>query len=290
MGFFGDLFTGSDASIEVESFLTPEQQLAFKDMLAQAQQGQSATPWEFTGGWPTFSEEAPGPNKAQQLSLAGMEKIAAGESTGMGGGIFDEGREAISSILGRDPTDFDDYFRKNIEDPLMEALNRPGSGGLSTLKKGQVGSGNLFGGAYQAGLQDLLQDTYDTMARERAGTALAYRDQDTQHQLAAMGLIPEIGGGGEANILSQLMMAGEIPRQAEMAQWQARLDDFTRQVEEAWRRKMYASGLASTQTTATAGVPGRPGMLDSFFTNLGGSAGAQLGDVAVGGLGGFLGG
>jgi len=290
MTSFAEMFTGTDPKIMVKSFLTPEQQEAFKDMLGQAQQGMAATPWEYTSGWPTFSEDAPGINKAQQLSLAGMEKLAAGDSPGLGGGIWDEGRDAISSILGRDATDFDDYFKKSVEDPLMEALNRPGSGGVSTLKKAQVGSGNLFGGAYQSGLQELLQDTYDTMSRERSGMSLAYRDQDTQHMLSALGMIPQFGGGGEADVLNQIMMGGEIPRQAEMQQWQGRLDDFTRQLEEAWRRRMYASGLATTQTTATAGSPGRAGALENLFSSFASSFGTQTGDMAGGGMGGFLGG
>jgi hypothetical protein len=273
---FADAWLGTDPKILVKSFLTDEQQDAFRRMLAGAEGGLAGVPDLFASGWPTFDREAPGPNLAQQLSLAGMEEVARGGSAGVGGGIVDKGRETISNILGRDPTDFDEFFRTNVEDPLMEALTRPGSGGISTMKKAQVGSGNLFGSEYQKGVGRLFEDVYDTMGRERARMALDYRAQDTQDQLAALGMMPQIEGI-EPMILGAIMQSADVAREGEMEQYGAEYAEFMRMIEEAWRRKAYASGLATAQTTATTGAPGKQGVWETFLHSMMGGAGQAAG-------------
>lgn len=242
MGFLdsiGDFLFGEEPSQEItqQSKLSPEQQrlLASIEPLLQGQIGRAQ------------SGESPA-TRLQETSLEGLEEVA--RNVLASDGNIQKGRRELGGILDREDTDFDDFFKRNISDPLRQEFEDV----LDGSRKKFAGGGNVFSGEHAAAARDITDDFATNLARQRSATAVDFRRQDTADKLNALQLLPGVEGF-EANLLSQTAGVGGNAANQEINQVLAAL------------------GLDTTENIVFNN-PGSPGLIPSFF---GGSGGKSVG-------------
>lgn len=175
-----------------------------------------------------FTAELPGPSGLQAASLAGLERIGAGES-----GVFqatenDAALQALQAIIDRGPEQFTDFFEQGIADPAQRDLERA----LAEINASAVGSGNLFGSDRQKASRDITADFFRNLGEERARFGLQTLGRDTQDELAAIGLMPGfIGADAEQNleIGQRLFDIGARERAQGIEQITLEREEFVRQ-------------------------------------------------------------
>lgn len=214
-----------------------------EQLLGVAGKGVSGIPSQFTSGWPEWTEMPPGLNNLQSMSLAGLENIAAGGESGMGG-TTGAANQALRGILTSGPTEFDDFFKTNVQDPLLEAFTETMA---PARKRAGVGHGALFSRGVEDNISRDFEDMMDAMVKERASSALNFRYMDIANKLAAAGLAPDV----ELGSLGRLFGMGEEARQVEREGFTTRLGEFLRQIEEA-RSRIGTAGTLATATTKGA--------------------------------------
>jgi hypothetical protein len=124
----------------------------------------------------------------QNASLAGLERLAAGES-----GVFQDpatlaGLDAITGILNQGPQDFMDYFETGIADPAQRDLERA----LSEVDARAVGSGNLFSSDRNVQQRNISDDFFRDLGEQRSRYGLESFNMATQNQLGALDRLPAL--------------------------------------------------------------------------------------------------
>lgn len=182
-----------------------------------------------TSGFPTFNEELPGMTGLQQMSLAGIEGLASGDTATGNLQETDVGRQAlIDQLQGGRGEVFDEFYNTNVRDPLLEIFTEDVA---PTIKATAVGGGELFGGETNERLARADEELLTQLVRGRSGLALEREKMRTD----ALRLLPEVAGLDERlqyDTLASLFGAGEAERQIGVQRRQARLEEFLRQIAE----------------------------------------------------------
>lgn len=248
--------------------LTSEQEELLKLLIAQITGGQE-------GG--SFGIET---GSLELQSLAGLEALGSSlpgdqtESSLAATRTSVAGLSALEEIFGRDPTDFEDFFETNIQDPLVEGFEE------DILGIGTRFSGSFFGGERREAESRSREDLLDALVAGRASTALSFRQQDTQNALSALGLIPSVAGFAstsefaapiaKGNILLGLLGGGGTERGVVQQQ----LDEKNRRL----RTGLESLGIGGFENIVFNN-PGSEGFIGPL---VGGVAGALAGNPAIG--------
>lgn len=242
-------------------FITgPQQRLLKKELVPKASDLLGAIPEELIAEFPTFDEPFPDINRLQQVSLTGFEQLARGEDPGVGSDLFRQGQDVLASFL-EPGEEFDRFFDEVIAGPLLETLERDI---LPQFRREQVATGNLKSSESGAGTARILEDAFDTLARERARTGF-------EVSLQALGLVPEFEQI-QPNLLTQMFGIGAGAQATDIQQFQARLAEFERMIAERNARLDFAFDVATAGVRAPSAA--EPGFLQGL---LGGSGGGAAG-------------
>lgn len=226
-------------------------------------------PKELLLDFPSFEGPEFGLQPIEQLSLTGLERIAAGDTSGMAGGRLQQSSEAaLQDILGRTPgsEEFEDFFSTNIADPLMEFFREET---LPAIRSEGIRSGNLFGSATDERMARADEALLETVGRERARSVF----ENDAMRMQAMELAPQIAAltGVDAGVLTQLLATGGLPRDIELMRHNLTMDEMI-------RRLSLILGTAFNQTrSGTIGTG--PGT--QMLQQLGASSG-QIVSTAIG--------
>jgi hypothetical protein len=156
----------------------------------------------------------------------------------------------INEILGRGPQDVEDFYKTNVQDPTLEAMERDI---VPAARSNALGSGNLFTGQHQEAESRLWEDMLDSLLQARSGLALGYEESNRAQELAALGLIPGYeatdlaGRQTEYGILADIL--GE-ERAQQYKEYQAIVAQAEHAADEAFRRAQLAADLATRHTVA----------------------------------------
>lgn len=256
--FFGDLLFGSEGGFteppptrtEAISTLTPEQKelMRFLQPLLQ----------ERAGAQPERTD-------LENLSLAAMEQFAMNLVGGQGGETFDTGQEALTNILTRGPTDFDQFFQQTVQEPALESFREDIIPGIQTAFAPQ-----FFGGERVEREKRATEDLLDALTRARADLAFRTRQSDTENTLRALGLLPTVTAA-EGDILSGLLQAGAGARESIDRERTARIRDALAFLGTPMRENVVVTG---------AFQPGQEGLISSA-ARTGAQAAAFFGGKAL---------
>ena len=200
-------------------------------------------------------EDAGALGGTQQTSLEALEQLALGAVSGEG--AIGSAGGALEGILGRGPTDIDEFFDTTIRDPLIEDFNE-----ILLPNIGKRFAGQFFGGERQEAERRGFEDLLGTLARERSRVSLEGRRQDDQSTISAAGAATDQSQGLLA-LLSTLFTAGGV----EGGQQNERIQQI-----------LQALGLSTKENVVTVD-PGSSGLLSSF---LGGGGGGAIGGAIAG--------
>ncbi len=271
LGSIGKALFGSEpkAKVTTASKLTPEQENRLKELLANLNLpeglGEAVVPFE--------GRLSAGLQPVQQTSLAALEQMAlnlAGGGSPTGTGLQGQAETALSGLLTEGPTDFEDFFKTNVEAPLLKSFEEEVVPRLQATQ-----ARNFFSTGAQRAQDRGQEQLLDTLGRERSGLAFATREADRNRRLQALGLVDTITGL-PINQAAQLLAIGEIPRQIEQAGLSAEYAEFIRQQQQRSERVqqlLQAIGLPVLENIATV-TEGSTGLVPSFL------AGGGIGDIA----------
>lgn len=260
----GDLLLGSAPSTKfaVKPTVTPEQAAAYSQLLQQLSPGSaSGTPYQGNLG--------AGLSSLETTSLAGLEQMAMNAADP--NSAYQQGTNALLGIINQGPEDINDYFTKNIEDPLIKDFNEKVLPGISRrfAPSGFYSSDRLRS-------DDLARrDLGDSLTRARSDVSYKAYQDNMQNKLAALGLLPQSASAAQA-ALQQALEAGATPREVEALNNQLKYEEFVRQQSQGDDR--------IKALIAALGIP----QFENIGVSKGGSSGL-LGGVASG-IGSFLGG
>lgn len=252
------LFGSEDPKVKTFSTLSPSQQAAMSNLMPLLMAGAQGIPSEIFPGFPTFTEEPPGLTRGQQLSLLGLENIAAGtEGAGVGSReLLAGGREALAGFFEpeMDVGAFDEFFRKAIEDPTLKAWRERA---LPTITRQHAG-GSFWGSQRAEAERRGMEDIGAQLSAQRATLAFATEEATKNRALEALGLAPAMAGA-DIDMLMKTLLAAGTERGVEKEQYGARREEFYRMLNEASRRLGMAGQFATTPTVGGIGLPGVEG-------------------------------
>lgn len=241
----GKVLLGTAPSIDERSLdlLDPSQRKLLEQLMS------------FFGGEGSIAG-AGGLSGTEATSLEALEQLALGAVGGEG--AIGAAGGALEGILGRGPTDIDEFFDTTIRDPLIEDFNE-----ILLPNIGKRFAGQFFGGERQESERRGFEDLLSTLARERSRVSLEGRRQDDQSTIQAAGAATD-QSQGLLSLLSTLFTAGGAGRGFQ--------DERIQQI-------LQALGLTTKENVVTVN-PGQEGLLGSF---LGGGGGGAIGGL-LGGL------
>lgn len=230
-----------------------------------------------------FDQGFPGLTQGQQTSLAALEQQAlAGAEGGARANTIGNARNAIDNILG-ETTDFDEFFRTNVADPLLETLREDF---VPERLRSSVRTGSLFGGENTRAVDTLFENAADTLGRERARLALETRRLDRQQQLDATSLLPALEAI-EPALLTSILQAGDLERQAGIQQVGFDFGKFQSEQDRINQLLALAASLSTARTVDNVNQqnPNLPGEISNALSSAG-SFMQGLGSLSGGGGGG----
>lgn len=200
-GLIDSIFGSDDETRPTETLtlgtLSPEQQriVTILEQLLTRSTGEQAQPLD-----------------AETMSLQGLEDLA-NQVAGAGAGASSDptiqaGSSAIQGILSRGPTDFEDFFRTNVQDPALRDFERDIIPNIRERFAPQ-----FFGGERIEAEGRATEDLLRLLTQARSGLAFQTQNQNTQDQLSAIGLAPQFGPVAQqlpfqalqGDVLSQLL-------------------------------------------------------------------------------------
>lgn len=275
MGLFSGIF-GSSPSTKTDptTVLTPEQEAALKSIFGEIglnAPGGANNVSSFPGD---LSVEG---NFGELTSLEALEQAVLGKATGETQKLFTDSLNELISNKGN-VTDFTDFFEKSVRDPALQSFE----------EKVLPAIGRDFGGADFFSSDRVKQDQFaredliDSLTGSRS--ELAFRSQESANDrlLAALGLA-ESGQNSRINQIAQLFGAqfqaeganvglDERNVSREFGSFQADRDERNTRI----RQLLAAIGLPAFENIVTTSG-GSSGIFDSFISEFGGAAGANLG-------------
>jgi hypothetical protein len=221
------------------------------------------------------------PTAGTQRALTELERMISSESPARQG--FADAYEAIQGLLGRGPTDIEDFIQSSIVAPGERYLYEEA---LPQVRARAAALGGPFGGETIDAEQEAISRFLESIDSVRAQTALEARYRDAQVLLEAAGMAGQLPGA-ESNLLAGAGAALDMPRQIDMDSLLAALDQEF--------RLMQLGGQIGTASTIQTQYD--PGDMRIFLSNTAQSAGQELGSMmgsaakgGGGGMGGIMGG
>lgn len=277
MGFFDFLF-GSDPKTEVRptTTLSPEQ---------QAVQGQLQSFFQTPKGDPKKQQPFQGPlvaplSNLEALSLSALEDRARALATGQPDPTAAGAQQALQQILGGGPTDFNEFFKTNVQDPLLQSFQRDITPAISRSFADQ-----FFGGQRLETQRRANEDLLTQLVRARADLALKFGQQDTQNKLEAARLAPAVAGS-DIGVLQDLLSSGAVPRTVETDQLQAefaRFKEFQDRLNQKARVLLGFLGTPTQENIVTQ-TGGSSGLIGGLLSGVAGGAGKVFGAKAAAAL------
>jgi len=271
-GFLDTLF-GTAPSSDVQQLPTMTKgQRALLDQLVNYFKGQGGS----LAGFDPFTGTAGAPaNDLQGMSLAALEQMSM-NLTGPNS-TQNMADQTLQSFLRGDQTgtsNFNEFFKTNIQDPAVEAFNKDVLPGISR----SYGGSNFFSTDRQKAEQQATKDLTTSLTQSRASGQLQERNTNIQTLLAAIGLAPQLAGG-YANAGATLLGGSLSARSAEQASLDAELKRWIAEQTlkgtsfEQMLSVLHSSPFENVVTTSG----GTTGLLNSFLGGLGQGAGTVLG-------------
>lgn len=217
MGLFSSIkkaVFGSDGKSETEtrSTLSPEQQ-EIEKLLSQILPGLQANPDQFTG------DVSPGATNLENLSLAALEEQALQLGT-EGNALNEEASRAISELLTRSPTDFEDFFQTNVRQPALEDFEEDQLSGI-----GRRFADQFFGSDRVKKDIEAEENLIDSLIRSRSDLAFRSAESDADRKLQAAIAAPGIAGADLEQLIS-LFQVGATERGLNAEDARADLEKF----------------------------------------------------------------
>lgn len=271
-GAIGDVLFGEspEATVSSRPTLTPEQKRRLDELLGglnlPGDIGEAVVPFE--------GQLSAGLQPIQQTSLAALEQMALNLASGgspTGSGLQGQAETALGGLLTEGPTDFEDFFKTNVEAPLLKSFEE------EVVPRLQATQARNFFSTGRERAQDRGQEQLlNTLGRERSSLAFQTREADRNRRLQALGLVDSITGL-PINQAAQLLAVGEIPRSIEQAGLSAEYAEFIRQQQQRSERVqqlLQAIGLPAFENIAQV-TGGSSGLLQGFLQ------GGGIGDIAT---------
>ncbi len=286
-GFLDDFLFGvpPSAVFEQMSLLTPEQQAALRGLLGPGGALQAPIPG-FEG------QLTAGLSNLETTSLAALESEAllrvpgatpgdAGGAPGVAGGAPGQpaptgfgsatptqqtALQTLEELLTAGPTDFQDFFRTNVEDPAIKTFNE------RILPSIQASQASNFFSSERLSQEDRARsDLGANINAERGRFAFATNEASQDRRLAALGLVDSVTGA-PVNQAIQLLEAGRVPREVEQAGLTAEYGEFLRiqQAKSQRVEEIIAALNVEGVENFGVGLPGTSGLVSDFFGGGGG--------------------
>jgi hypothetical protein len=254
--------------------------------LTKFQRGQFEAVPDFLQGFPTFDEEIPGLTEPQLASLASLEEYARGIPQmlfGLGQSNLEAQRGVQSTIdEGFDEEAFGKFFEGAIQAPLMESLIQdilPGIRGASAP--------DFLGSERRASEGQAVENLVDTLAQQRSGLAYQGRESALNRSLTGYDLLGNLLNQQASletalpGMEAQLLGLFDVPRQVDISQRDARLQEFMRQIAQLNAMMGIANQTALNPTKSAVSVAGQSGFNDQFGGEFGGTLGSGFGQMII---------
>lgn len=190
-GLFGSESKEPKTSITPRSTLSPEQ----KALLSQLQ--------------PVLSSrvgQTAAPTSLETISLEGLENLASGVTAE--GSPSTAAKGALTDLLTKGPTDFEDFFQTTVKDPALRDFERDIIPAIRERFAPQ-----FFGGERREAEGRATEDLLRFLTQERSRLAFETSQEDTKNLLTALGLTPSVEAG-PVNTLATLLGAGRGQRES----------------------------------------------------------------------------
>lgn len=344
-GAIKDALFGTDPEVQPRSTLTAEQRRLLDEFLIPYLRG---TPidqvgdqysGDFVAGLGEQEQallsqlvgNAQGGGTVDQTTLQGLvQQLASGASAGTTRDVPDQAtgvndllsqitsNPQLAQFIQANPTDFQEYFRTNVEQPALENFREQILPALSREFAGQS-----FGSQRKDVTLQATDDLTKNLTAARAKTAFDTRESAMQRALEALGLGGQLAGqqaqigesGRQANLqsnqqvldrllsgqrtalegiglqgqvdaqqqanLREALTAAAIPREIEDRQLAAEYSDFIRRIGQKDTRIQQILGALGTPSTENIGFQGEPGAAGGILEAALGAAGAAGGFGAL---------
>ena len=237
-------------------------------------------PQEYLQGFSQFDQPVTPIDPFTQLSLQGVENFfsgqgGAGTSRGLPtegwGGEAAQSMDVLSQIMGSTPQDFEEFYRTNVEDPLLEAFSERLA---PAAKRAGVGAGGLYSSGTRENVGTAFEEVIDAMARERARLSMDYEQANISNRMQAAGMMPSITGQ-ILGLLGTQMGFGDARRSISEAQRQFDYGEMIRRQSVADKRLAdLASQLWAARAPGGQAGLSAPTTSDQILAILGQTAGA----------------
>lgn len=270
MGFLssiGKTLFGSEPKTKIKnrSTLSPEQRQILQSLVGPLTQNPESA------AQPSQTLQVAPLSNLEGLSLQAIEDQVLAQASGQGGS--GKARETIENVIDAGPQDFEDYYKRTVEDPAVQDFD-------DFLDRTSRRHANTFFSSERIGNErEGREDLLDALTRERARLAFESRESALDRNLEAAGMLPNLDAN-DMNILLASLEAGGVPRGIEQARHQADRDEFLRQrdaVEKRIQDMINALGIQTNENIAVQSG-GSEGLVGGF---LGGPGGAALGKAAA---------
>lgn len=272
MGFLDDLFLGKGPKLETRSLPTidPTQRDALNELIGRVR-GTRAQPY---GG--QFTTPLTG---AENTSLAALEErsrmLATQDPTLQAAGTSLQGQ----LDYGKNTADATDFYRTNVEQPLLENFERDV---LPRIGR-SYGGNSFFTSERQASEGLARQDLLQSLTGAKSNIELDQYNRSRERALQAASLAPGVAQA-ETNRSAELrnvLAAQSLPRDIQDRENEARYADFLRQIQEDDRTKALLAQLGLTPTIENIGMtnPGSPGLVNIIAGGAAQGLGEAFGDI-----------
>jgi hypothetical protein len=248
-------FGGASSKTKLVDPRTEEQKRLLQELVSQIDS-------DFATGAPAFTEEFPGIQPGQATSLAALEQAVLGNGeTGSGTATNRSSNIALQKMLetggGFDPDAFSQYFDQAVQAPALESFRE---NILPNISRGTAQSG-FFGSARREADLKGQEELIDALTQARAAGQYNAREAGLNRVLQASGLA-QSSRAGDIDAMTRLFGAETVSRDVLTQQYEAKRQEFTRQLDELYRRLGLIFGVSTAQTlipttTQKAGGLGR---------------------------------
>lgn len=254
----GSLLSGKSPSASFKSLpsISPEQRSALKSLLQRLGHFQ---PTQYGGD---FTADLSG---GEQTSLAALEERSMALSQPSGN--LQAGGDSLKKLLDfqGQTADTSDFFKSNVQDPLLDQFNREILPSISR----NFGGNDFFSSERQNTEGLARQDLLKTLTSAKSSVALDAYNQSRNRALQAAGLLPQYEGVELARnqSLMDILKAQGLPREIEQSGLDKKYSEFTRQQTQI-EELLKLLGLLSTT-----------GTIDNIGVGQGGSQGLDAGSL-----------